>query len=375
MAPDAGGNVSGYAGPAWPALALLETGENPLWFELGPGGPSLIESPETASLAPYVPWPVARFVVGIQAWDHCLVMAVNREGFLVLGPAGEIPAGSAGGVDDTKAVLYRAADGGAWAPYTVESFFIWKNKPAALLYRNDFFVEPVEPSPRPQVFILDRSSPAPVGAAVSALEHFPPGDGWEAELLRQGSDGFWYYRMKQKGKAQNETAYFRSRDLEGEGEKISADQWRNSGSPEGPKNIPPLLSAIFDSAAPSSPAGVPLSGFVLRAISTDFEGERFYSTSASAAGDESQAFLYVYCREKPEPLALAMLPDGRLLYSCLEGKDSPSAPIVRTFSLPALPEDFVYTGVALLGNIILGSWEEQQEAGIGAAGFMVKKFP
>ena len=51
---------------AWPALALLQTGANPLWFELGEEGPVLIESPAAASLSPYVPWPHARFIVGMQ---------------------------------------------------------------------------------------------------------------------------------------------------------------------------------------------------------------------------------------------------------------------------------------------------------------------
>jgi hypothetical protein len=87
--------------------------------------------------------------------------------------------------------------------------------------------------------------------------------------------------VREKGKAQNGTAYFRTADLADAGEKVSVGEWRNS----------------------------------------------------SRSGDDE--------------------------------------PGTGPFSLPALPEGFAYTGVAALGGVVAASWEEQQEAGIGAAGFMV----
>jgi hypothetical protein len=42
-----------------------------------------------------------------------------------------------------------------------------------------------------------------------------------------------------------------------------------------------------------------------------------------------------------------------------------------SFALPALPVGFVYTGVGLVGNVLIASWEEQEEFAIGAAGIMV----
>jgi len=363
-----------YADSFWPALALLETGENPLWFELGSGGPLHIESPESASLAPYVPWPHARFVVGILPWDGFLVMAINREGFLVLGPAAEPPAKTSNSANMAKVVLYQASADGFWDAYTAESFFIWKDNPAILLYRNDFFTEPFAPSPQPQVFTLDKSSTAPMGARIPALELFPPGESWETELLRRGPDGLWYFRMKEKGMVQNETAYFCARDLEETSERISIDTWRNSGSPEKLENIPPVMSGILDSAVKFGLAGTGQE-LILRLISTGFDGTRLMGSSAATAAinDENPAFFYAYCRDKPEPLALAVLPDGQGFYFREPGRGRSSVPIVRSIALPALPEEFVYTGVALLGDVVLASWEEQQEAGIGAAGFMVMK--
>ena len=269
------GELPYSAGPAWSALALLKTGENPLYFELAQEGPRLIESPAVAALAPFTPWPHARFITGMLPLGSLLVMAVNRGGFLVLGPAAAF--------DNTSSldvILYQIPDNGLWEPYTAESFFIWDGKATLLLYRNDFFMEPAASPLRPQVQVLDFFSPVPLASSLPALETFPDDGPWETEQVRQGSDGYWYYRMKEKGKAQNETAYFRTADLMIAGEKISFGDWMNSAR-----------------------------------------------------------------REIPEPIAFA--------------------------ALPALPDSFVYTGVAELGNVLVASWEEQQEAGIGAAGFMV----
>jgi len=346
-------------GPAWPAVALLQTGDNPLWFELRPAGPSLIDSPAAASLTPFTPWPYARFVSGMMVWDGFLVMAINRDGFLVLGSTD----------DSAAAMLYRAPAGGLWDSYTAESLFLWKDKPAVLLYRNDFFAEPAAPSPKPQVYTLDSSSPVPLGAAVPALESFPSDGPWEAETVQRGPDGFWYYRMKEKGLAQNETAYFRTANLGEIGTKISVGEWRNSDLPEGPEKAPPVLLTVLRNAQPELDHVQGGAGrfFVIRAVSTDFEGARFFgSVKVSALTEtENSQLLYGYCRQTPEPLALAILGDGRGLYSF--------GPVgkLESFSLPALPDGFAYTGVALLGDVLAASWEEQQEAGIGAAGFMV----
>jgi hypothetical protein len=120
-------------------------------------------------------------------------------------------------------------------------------------------------------------------ASVGAFESFPAP--WEAEVVRRGPDGFWYIRVREKGQAQNSTAYFRTGDLAIEGERISIDEWRNS-DPRGSDST----GANFD-AGP--------------------------------------------------------------------------------FPLPALPEGFAYSNVTLLGNVLVASWEEQFDAVIGAAGFMV----
>ena len=260
-------------GPAWPALALLKTGEHPLWFELGPDGPSHIESPAAASLTPFSPWPQGRNVTGMQVWDNFIVMAVNRFGFLVLGAASE----------PKEAVLYQAADSALWDSYTTESFFVWDDKPAVLIYRNDFFSGLSAPPPASQVYVLSKTSPVPLAATVPALSMLLPSR--EAEVLRRRNDGFWYYRVKEKTKAQNDTFYYRTGDLSTDGTRISVTDWRNSDQRE------------------ANPSGAD---------------------------------------------------DGNIY-----------------FSLPVLPDGFIYSGVSRLGGVLAASWEEQLDAGIGAAGFMV----
>jgi hypothetical protein len=347
-----------YANLPWPALARLRAGENPIWLEFGQDGPRLIESPAAASLTPYAPWPHAKYVAAMAVWKEFLVMAVNRDGFLVFGPVGGLSQS-----ETAELVLFRTAAGSLWDPYTTESFFIWEGKPAALLYRNDFFGELAAPTPVPQVYALDLFNPVPVGASVPALEIFPSGGNWETELLRRGPDGFWYYRMKQKGQAMPQTAYFRAEDLNVEGKKISFGEWMNSGRGEAPENIPRNLARVLGSASEY------LNGItgLLKTVSPDFEGQRIFSLGSGSTGENSLA-LSGYCRRTPENLALVMLPDGRGLYSYGE-KSEPGF-----FSLSALPEGFVYTGVAVLGNVLIASWEEQQEAEVGAAGFMVVNF-
>ena len=268
--------IPAYLISHWPALALLKTGENPLWFELGADGPTLIESPADASLKSFSPWPHARHIIGMKLWDGFLVMAVNRSGFLVLGPTAET----------TDIILYRVADSGLWDSYTAESFFLWEERPAVLLYRNDFFSAPVAGPLDLQVFVLDKTQSSPAAAKVPALMSFPQEGLWEAEIVHQGPGGYWYYRMRKKDpanrSARTETVYFRTTDLTKAGERISTAEWRNS----------------FLGLAPNAP-------------------DQYFSL------------------------------------------------------LPQLPEGFVYTGAVFLGNVLVASWEEQEDAGIGAAGFAV----
>ncbi|MDR2797606.1 MAG: hypothetical protein LBB80_04620, partial [Treponema sp.] len=196
-------------------VARIKSGNNPLWFELGPEGsspegPIWIPSPAEASLKPFTPWPLAKFITGMVIQDDRLTMAVNREGFLILLPE-----------QDRSIGLYRIADVLYWGNYTVGSLFVFDGTPAVLLYRDDFFVEPTATPPDPQVFVPVKGSTQPVGRSVPAFGAFLPSDGWEVESLRQGQDGYWYYRGVQRSVAQLQSVYMRSSDLTLPGEAVS----------------------------------------------------------------------------------------------------------------------------------------------------------
>jgi hypothetical protein len=314
-----------------------------------------------------------------------LIMGVNGEGFLILGPGGpessgapEKPGENGGG----GIVLYRAE--GAWGPYTIGALFFWEGHPAAFLYRDDFFTDPgAGPLPHP-VFILGNDGPAAV--PVPALETFPPGGDWENDSLRRGSDGLWYFRQVQKKEADRpESLYFRTPSLARAGERVSLSGWRNSAAPGDLSLTPPLLGGVLRFL--SGEGGAPTALI----LSEDFAGTAAFASPGSAGeggirlrgyyqgrgggpprnGAEGPEAGKAGSADKAEPVekALAILGSGKGGYASAED------PAPRSFSLPELPEGFAYTGIALVGDAAAAFWEEQEAAGIGAAGFMVIKSP
>jgi hypothetical protein len=109
--------------------------------------------------------------------DDRLTMAVNREGFLALMPwhrtgiedDPDTSIKDAGIKDSGGLALYRIADAVYWKNYTLGSFFLYEGNPAALLYRDDFFIESTVDPPAPRVFALVKGQPHPrgLGEAVS----------------------------------------------------------------------------------------------------------------------------------------------------------------------------------------------------------------
>jgi len=173
--------------------AIIQAGPNPLWFELTGEGPLLIPSPEEAALNPFSPWPLTRHIRGILAWEERLVLGVNREGFLVL--EGQLPSkepGSLAGIE-----LYRIDLSPSWENYSLGTLFFYKHSPAALIYRDDYFIENSFPPPRDRFWTLGPDGAGPL--ELGAFSAFPSSAGWDLEVLRQGPDGLWYFRGMRKG--------------------------------------------------------------------------------------------------------------------------------------------------------------------------------
>jgi hypothetical protein len=329
-------------------VAVLQAGEYPLWFQLTDTGPALLDSIEDARFsAALIPWPLALHIRFILARGDELVMAVNRDGFISLGPWG-----GSGGIG-----LYHVSGGEFWRRYTVGALLTFEEKPAALLYRDDRFLDSGASLPRPRVWTFGPESPVPVGLEIPALGPFPPEEGWDADTLRLGPDGFWYYRVMKQDEVQPEIRRFRTADLGQPGETVSIGSFQNSALPEPLSAAPAPLRELFGAVAEGASALV---------ISPDFPQPRSFAGSG-----QSPVLLACYrsgADDGAQIPAAAVFPDGRGMYLSAAGEPRP-------FSLPPLPEGFVYTGIGFTAGALFAAWEEQEEFNIGAAGFMVIQIP
>jgi hypothetical protein len=347
-------------------LALLQSGENPLWFELGEQGPALIPSPEEASLRPFAPWPLARRVAGIVGRDDRIVLGINREGFLAFMPWAE---GEGGGI-----ALYRIDNSAHWKDYSVETLFVFNSQAAALLYRDDYFIDSGLPPPSPRVWGLD-SDAGMRELIVGAFEDLPPEDGWDVEALRQGPDGLWHYRALRKSGGFRGMGYFRSGDLALPGEPSTREALQNASRPRPWDQAPAPLRQVLEAALALEDGA---STAIAAVVSAEFEGPRQYAAPQAVDNMPEQPRFYngYYLRAGGTALALVAGPEGRGFIGALRG----DVFALREFALPALPRGFVYTGAALFplpsdnGGVsvtALGIWEEQENWNVGAAGFVL----
>jgi hypothetical protein len=349
-------------------MMVIEAGEYPLWFELGGEGPRRINSPGEAALVPFAPWPLARHVRGFLPSGDGFTAAVNRDGFLRVKPWDE-GAGAAEAAD-WKTGLYRAAVP-YWNEYSAASLFRFKGRASVLLYRDDFFIENSLPPPEPRVFTLDEDKMEPLSLELPAFADFPAAGGWDVDALWSGNDEGsaadgtlrWYYRILRKNAERPEIHYFRSAGLSQKGEQVSLGDFRNSGRNEHISAAPDLLQSLLASDSFLS-AGI--RGGAVSTVSKDFPYPRRFSLPSQAAESGTAPDLLAYCRDNA---ALVLSPEGAG-FAAVSAAASFS---IRRFSLPALPDNFVYTGLSLCGNTLFASWEEQRDFNIGAAGLLVIK--
>jgi hypothetical protein len=169
-------------------------------------------------------------------------------------------------------------------------------------------------------------------------------------------------------------AHFRTFDLSLPGQEISTDVYLEASSPieADSASVPPLLAWALAEA--ERLAGKPC---IASVVSPNFPAMRLFSSSATAEGyaanDEFPMEVYGYYSPSAsgnEAAVLILFPNGRGVYARSVGA------IIRDshFTLPALPESFVYKGVALLGEnpaCMIAAWEEQKDWNIGVAGILL----
>jgi hypothetical protein len=338
--------------PAVRPLAVLQPGKYPLWFQFTDDGQVLIEAIEDACFSSaFIPWPLARHIRFILARDDEIIMAVNRDGFICLSPW------NSGKQENDGIGLYRLAGGEYWQNYTTGSFFLSgeDRKPLALLYRDDRFIDSDQPIPQYRLWTFDLQAAVPYTMAMPALDAFPTEKDWNIDTLRCGPDAYWYFRATRKTGAQPEIRMLRTSDFTMPGEQVSLGAFQNSAMPEPVSAAPEVLGKMLDLLFSESGYNA---AFV---VSPEFQYIRFFaadSESDSITGFYSGAFF------------LAVSANGEAFY-IETGTASAHATSVRRFSLPSLPEGFVYTGIGMIAGTVFASWEEQEGYSIGAAGFMI----
>jgi hypothetical protein len=295
-------------------------------------------------------------------------MAVNRDGFLAWEPRKD-------GLG-----LYRVSGREAWDPYTAASLFMYRGTPAVLLYGDDFFSPDGTETPDPpavRVWGLGTDFQEMEETEIPAFAVLPQAEGWDVDTLSPGKDGFWYYRGVRRGAAP-EIRYFRTRDLALPGEPSSAGVFRNAMSPYTEKDMPRSIRTALEEAERMTQGEKNL---VAAVVSPEFPARRHFALRAGNSGEREVLEIAGFYR--PPDTAAVIFPGGQGIFAGQKsagplsaGTDVSETVVSETivseaFTLPVLPEGFVYTRIGFAGPVLIAAWEEQQDWRIGAAGFMV----
>lgn len=340
----------------------LTPGPDPRWFEVGTNGPVAISSPDQASLVPFTPWPLARRIVGMVVQDDRIVASVNQEGFLTF--QGGTEAGDTGPLR-----LTWVSEGDVWSHYSVGTVFSYLGNPSVFLYRDHFFTDPTVPVLRYPVRSLVPGAPGLKTLDLAFLRGLGTAEGWEADSLVAGSDGRWFLRSGRTVKNAGERRFLVAPSLDSPGIETNQGAFRNAQLPcplsQAPEALQLAIVSAYDIIGPNRRA-------VAMVIGKNYDSARSFfadpqSNASGSLGTSTENILQLW-GVADKNVGFLLFPDGVCVKAETHGKDRDSA---ERFTLPSLPQNFVYTGVAILGERIIASWEEQDSWAVGAAGFVV----
>jgi hypothetical protein len=258
-------------------MAVLQTGEHPIWFKLSENGPVHIESIEDAVYtSALVPWPYALHIRFLHERASGLYMIINRDGFLKIAPNDRTEyKQDMTNMEHPGIALYRFSGDEFWRQYTVGGFVFYDDEPAALLYLDNRFMDTDLPQPLSRTWSFNMNSNSPFPIQIPALEHFPAEENWSADTLRHGDNGLMYYRVARRVGSSLSVQMFRTADLTYPGDEISAEVFFNSF---------PRYANISHSSLPPLPEGFVYTSFGQTGDSLFASWEEQEDFSIGAAG-------------------------------------------------------------------------------------------
>ncbi|MCX7656003.1 MAG: hypothetical protein N2Z76_05720 [Treponemataceae bacterium] len=409
---------SGKKGPA----LIVSPHERPYWFAFSPikGSPaqifSLVPSPEATEASPLVPWTTGVRITEIggalfeesslatgsegmhgEARDtspytkelltkEILLCPLNTWGLLVFQqePQGE-----------TLWIFPIPFPFMGTESFTIGPLFPLGPHMAFSLYGDSFFQDLPPLSPQSTLWYYDEEKTELQSLSLEAL--VPNIQNLEAPLFEiesvtSGNDGLWYIRAL-SGKGQNaprpfprevrpfsqnkeeeknvslakriERCYF-SLEQPGKGsaQPISVGTYYEKTMPQNSAQISPLIQRLVQ-ALPYRPRGI------LRLFREATRSSVSYYLSPSGTSfDEADTYYWGY-EGKKGGIIIDGQGKGAMLLIPEEKQCTTASFTMKTVSLPPLPPSFVYTGIGLLENWILASWEEQDAYLVGAAGILL----
>jgi hypothetical protein len=244
--------------------AILQTGSNPLWFQLTEDGPVHIAAAEDAAdIYAFTPWPYAYHIRFVTETAEGLVMIVNRDGFL------KISAGKA-----NELSIYRFSGGDIWKNYTAGGFINYEDNMTALLYLDERFLISSAPLPVKRTWSFNMNSNMPFPLDIPAFLNFPAEEGWNIDTVRLAADDLFYYRAARRSGASPVVRMFRTMDLSNIGYEISIEAFYSSAPKE----------AVFShSSLPKLPEGFAYTGIgrVGNSIFASWEEQEDFSIGAA----------------------------------------------------------------------------------------------
>jgi hypothetical protein len=374
---------------------------NPVWYEVVQDALRPISGPADSQVVPFAPWTIAPRLIAFVVTGSTAIGGLNRDGFLVFEESAE-----------GNLALYRIAGGEAVSSCSTMTMVLLSPSelelesslpiPALLVARDPYFTDltsvtaPAEPlvtldlrdlsvrSYRPRAF-------GPAGANVEALDRGADGawyikasvlddSGWahEPEQSSQGGQTSQGGEARQAGQGGQSgkpseaqrilgrKEYFAAPSLSSEPVSIGRGAYQTALQPQPFTSLPKMVQQLMRSFTDSQRKNhFPVLQLVWqdRPVQELFVADPGVKNVVPLSGGESEIIKFIGYADTSN--AVVVLPDGRGVIRRSSG--------LAAFSLPQLPDGFVFTGIVMLPHWIIAGWEEQESFAVGSAGFLIVK--